>query len=1248
MPKESRESVTPPEREHLTTDSGTPPARKPRWGRRLLIAALVLIGVVGGLAFFAPAIATPFVKSALAGPHADGSTVDVASLSLSWTGDQRAEGVVVTDSAGDIIADVNASVDRSLLDLLRDRADLGTVTLSGTARIKQPTAGDRSAAPGGTGSAGVSAEQDLSALAAAIELDAFELVVDQPQGEPVVANLDGSAALSPGMRVTADVRADVSRSGRSIPASVSVTDLTLDLERPIPIASLAATVRAENASVALIDELANQNGRLAALLGDSAAAELAIAHSADTTSTADLTLTATDGSVRASLVLDNGVLTSTGPVVAELDTRGAASLPEVARSLADAGFTVDAAPRVRIELSEFRLPLPVSMDSGVPESFDPMTLDLRSAAALVTVSLTETRMSVPGQYFGSDDAATSVRTEPGTFTLDATDPAGAVTLRGSLDANVAGSPAGSITADLRASELLDRDGRLRTGVLPRLVGRLTATDVPTALAQPFAAGSGLDLPADLGPTVRVSLVADAPASDEPARLTLTANSDRMTASGTAVLSGDILTTEGPVRVELLDPAPAIARLLGESPAMLARTGPLDITISDVRVDTAAALADPPDLATATARGVVRVGPIEGTIAPSDSDPVAFSAPRVAYTANLSDDAITLETSYPSVRLGAGETVGTTDVALRFDGPLTDRHLTGTVSMSRVNGPAIAELFADEQAASLARDMGPVFSITLRPDLQPGAPTAAELDLVGSQIDLTARASVGPSGLDAVARVHRLGTTGLDALTGRPGLAAAAMGPAASGFVSITAGMSPEGAVGAPFDATVELVSDKLRTTAPARVRVTNAAAELLEEARLDWSVEPALFALLAGDETTRLAQPTPLRVTINRAFVPLSENAGAPLAARASLSTNAFTLVAPDGSEQQFTALSANVRTTNVPNQLALDASLTAPNATNETLSATLTADDIVASNGAPANPAITGNITADALPTALVDAFAGTGGTATRMLGETTQLRVDLDAVPREQSTLAITLESPNATAFYKGAVRDGALVNTEPAGINLNLIQQEFGVELANFLPVIGGISKTAADQPAAISLPNITIPVTGGLKNIEFDLIADPGTASIQMERGIAGLIDPRIVQQGRRLGDSFEPFNVSMKGGVARVTNFTLPIGEFELPADATFDLNTNTEDVVVRLPAGMLLAESLGGDLGPLRNILGSALNPPLRKRGTIGANNRWKIDPGWKPPEQERTDPAEEIIRGLGGLLRDQLNKDKNDDNPGG
>ncbi|MEQ8770313.1 MAG: hypothetical protein RIB60_07380 [Phycisphaerales bacterium] len=1242
MSKESRESVTPPEREHLTTDSGAPVAKKPRWGRRLLVAALVLLVVLGGLVVFAPQIATPFVKSALAGPHDNGMTIDVATLKLSWTGDQRAEGVVVTDGDGDVIADVNASIDRSLLDLFGDRTDLGTVTLSGKARVKQPPEEEPPASSEGSGSAEVSVQQDVSALAAALKLDGLELTLDQPDGDPIIADLSGTAALARGLKVTAEMRADVSRSGASLPAQLSVTGMTLDFARPIPIASLAATARTENASVALIDALANQGGRLEALLGASADLDLAINHAADGPTTADVALSATDGSARANLVFADGVLTSTGPIVAELDARGAMSLPEVSRPLADAGFTVDAAPRVTVELAELRLPLPT--ESGLPASFDPLALDLSGAAAIVTVSLTETRMSVPGQYFGTDDPATSVRTDPGTFTLDATDPAGAVTLRGSLNANVAGAPAGSLAVDLRASELLDTSGRLRTSALPRLAGRLTATDVPTALAQPFAAGSGLDLPADLGPTVRVSLVADAPASDEPARLTLTASSDRMTASGTAVLAGDILTTEGPIRIELLDPAPAIARLLGESPATLARTGPLDITISDVSIDTAAALGDPPNLATATARGVVRVGPIEGSLDREGADPVAFSAPRAAYTARLADEAITLETSYPALRVGAGETVGTTDVALTLAEPLTARRLTGVVSMSRVDGPAIASLFADERAASLARDMGPMFSVTLRPDLAPGEPTAAELDLVGSQVDLTARASLSASGLDAVARVHRLGTSGLDALTGRPGLAAAAMGPAASGFVSITAGKSAEGAIGAPFDASVELASEKLRTTAPARVRVTTAAAELLEEARLDWSVEPELFALLAGDDGTKLARATPLRVTIARAFVPLSENAGAPLAARASLTTDAFALVAPDGSEQRFTALAANVRTTDVPNQLALDASLKAPNATGETLSARLTVDDLVASNGAPANPAITGAVTADALPTALVDAFAGSGGTATRMLGATTNLRVDLNAVPREASTLAMTLAAPNATASYRGAVREGALVNTEPANINLNLINQEFGLELANFIPIIGGITKTASDQPASLDLPSITIPISGGLKNIAFDLVADPGTASIQMERGIAGLIDPRIVQQGRRLGDSFEPFNVSMKDGVARVTNFSLPIGEFSIPADATFDLNNSTEDVVVRLPAGMLLAESLGGDLGPLRNILGSALNPPLRKRGPIGADNKWKIDPSWKAPEEERKDPAEEIIRGLGGLLRDQLNKDKDGD----
>ncbi len=1248
MSKETRESVTPPEREHLTTDAGTPPARKPRWGRRLLITGTVIVALLAALVFFAPALATPFVKDAIAGPHADGSTVEIGTLKLSWTGDQRAEGVVVTDADGDIIADVNARLDRSILDLLGNRTDLGTVTLAGKARIKQrPPGAESPAEPASSGSGSVSVRQDLAAINASLKLDGLEVTVDQPAGDPIVADLTGTAALARGQKITADLRADVSRSGHAAPIDLDITDLTLDFGATPPFTSLAATATTERASVALIDALTNQNGRLIALLGDAADATISI-HRPDDTTTADITLRAPGGSIDAALVLKDDTLRASTPITAELDTARVLALPEVARSLADDGFSVDVAPRVTLEIAEFRMPVQIDPDVGVPTSFDPAALDLSRAAALVTVSLTETRLAVPGHLLGTDDPATSVRTAPGTFVLDATDPAGAVTLRGSLNADVAGSPAGSITADLRAADLLDANGRLRTGTLPRLAGRLTAADIPTALVQPFAAGTGLDLPADLGPKIRVSLVADAPATDQPARLTLTASADRLTASGTAIIDGETLTTEGPVRVEMIDPAPAITRLLTDAPATLTRTGPLDVTITDVRLNTSALTGDTPSLAGATARAVVRVGPVEGTIAREGQDAVAFGAPRTAYNARLADDALTLESSYPSLRVGAGESIGTTDIALRLESPLGARHLTGTIAMAGVDAPTLAGLFASEQAARLARDLGPTFSVSVRPDIAAGAPAAAELDVVSREIDLTARAAMAPGGLDAVARVHRVGTSGLDALTARPGLAAAALGPAVSGFVSLTAARTPEGTIGAPFDATIELTSAKLRTNAPMRVRMTNAAAELLDDAELNWTIEPELFRLLAGEGGTSLAQTTPLRVTLTKAFVPISPDAGAPLNARAALATDAFTLVAPDGSEQRFTALAATLRTTDVPNQLALNASLRAPDAAGETLTAALTIDDAVASNGSPADPRITGNVSADALPTALIDAFAGTGGTASRMLGATADAKLNVQNLPRENATLDVTLEAPNATAIYRGVVRDGALVNTEPASVNLNQIKQDFGFELAKFVPILGGITKTASDQPANISIPALSIPVSGGLKNIAFDLVADPGTAAIQMERGIAGLIDPRIVQQGRRLGDSFEPFNVSMKDGVARITNFNLPIGDFVLPASATFDLNNNTEDVVVRLPAGMLLAESLGGDLGPLRDILGTALNPPLRKRGPLGANNSWKIDPSWKPPEGERQDPAEQILRGIGGLLRNQRDKDKDDNNPDG
>ncbi len=114
-------------------DTPQPPSPWKRCFRRALITLAVLIVVVVGLVYFAPAVVAGTslgdrVVAAAAGQV--NGTLTVESMSLGWFSPVVLHGVTVTDPAGrKAIEAATVRTSRTLFGLARSRADLGTVTV---------------------------------------------------------------------------------------------------------------------------------------------------------------------------------------------------------------------------------------------------------------------------------------------------------------------------------------------------------------------------------------------------------------------------------------------------------------------------------------------------------------------------------------------------------------------------------------------------------------------------------------------------------------------------------------------------------------------------------------------------------------------------------------------------------------------------------------------------------------------------------------------------------------------------------------------------------------------------------------------------------------------------------------------------------------------------------------------------------------------------------------------------------------
>lgn len=116
----------------------TPAPARRKWRRRFAGGTLALAAGLAALAWFAPAIATRtalrdrMMREATAGTL-DG-TVTAETVSAAWLSPVELRGVRVTDSAGNLVAVVESvTTSKTLLELARNPADLGVVTVTGPA-----------------------------------------------------------------------------------------------------------------------------------------------------------------------------------------------------------------------------------------------------------------------------------------------------------------------------------------------------------------------------------------------------------------------------------------------------------------------------------------------------------------------------------------------------------------------------------------------------------------------------------------------------------------------------------------------------------------------------------------------------------------------------------------------------------------------------------------------------------------------------------------------------------------------------------------------------------------------------------------------------------------------------------------------------------------------------------------------------------------------------------------------------------
>lgn len=267
----------------------------------------------------------------------------------------------------------------------------------------------------------------------------------------------------------------------------------------------------------------------------------------------------------AGFVLDDSVIRSDGAGVRfEADTVA----PLVSRQLGLADVSLTSGGRAELWVRD----VVVDLDRLSAES----STDLRAVSGKA-----ELRIEPMMGTIEIADESHTLATSAAAFTLDVLDIENGAGVAGGMTLRMDDQLAGDLSISLRASELIEADGKFRGG-LPKVDGELALRNAMTRLAQPLVEQAGFVLAEDIGPNLDVIATA-AMNSDSRVGLDINLKSDRLTGRGEFVIIDDTLVTDGQgVKVDLLNMGALLRRFVPET-MTTDDGGGLSFTASDIRL-----------------------------------------------------------------------------------------------------------------------------------------------------------------------------------------------------------------------------------------------------------------------------------------------------------------------------------------------------------------------------------------------------------------------------------------------------------------------------------------------------------------------------------------------------------------------------------------------------------------------------------------------------------------------------------------
>jgi hypothetical protein len=469
---------------------------------------------------------------------------------------------------------------------------------------------------------------------------------------------------------------------------------------------------------------------------------------------------------------------------------------------------------------------------------------------------------------------------------------------------------------------------------------------------------------------------------------------------------------------------------------------------------------------------------------------------------------------------------------------------------------------------------------------------------------------------------------------------------------------------------VSLSSPRLTMAQPLRMNVLNDRATLEAPAVLQWTMHQdwanrhllgAEPGAAATPQDARFAAPTPVSLNIARLTVARGEDVGPML-------QGIFE------SQVDVSAASADMNIAGVPTRLTgLSARITGGRQPG-TLGFNLRIQDAGGGPGPDGRPAVqfaggiyqvadqaghptfeTAALTVEGaaqnIPTAIIDNIAAQDGMLVDSLGPLVNLSLNARGVSRDGGAVNAVATSERARAELSGIIRDGMFITDRPGTVTLSIITPQLGQRLTRGLPLLGDFQKTTEEEPASVTLTNLTVPLDGDLRRLNGRIAFDPGEARFAISQQFTPVVRFLDERQAGVVGRRIQPISIAVNNGVLSYDRFNIAFGDFTLGMQGNVNLVTRQLDVLTFIPVGAVREEMMGDTRRGLGGVLGQ-LNLeqvlstiPFRVRGSFES---FRVEPDLQYMTQQLQRELLRPERLLGGAAQDileRLNRNGNNGN---